>query len=92
MLLVQLVYYHLLKYVLFPFTQSLILRLHLYDYFSSMFKPYGHHQANINILYCWNYSTFIKTSLLISPCNGSIGSGVTLFLYAKSMKTLKSLC
>jgi len=25
--------------------------LHLYDYFSNMFQPYGHHQASTDTLY-----------------------------------------
>jgi len=40
-------------YTSFPSIQYLILTLHLYNYFSHMFWPYGHHQANVHIL--WYY-------------------------------------
>jgi len=32
--------------------------LHLFDYFSNMFGPYGHLRANINIIYYWELHSY----------------------------------
>jgi hypothetical protein len=54
-----------IKYILFPPTQCLILILNLYNSFSKLFLSYSHHQVNIYGLYCSKIPKYCHCSFYI---------------------------